>query len=345
MLSSYDKFINRIRQINEYIDYVYCCDSYLNLKLDKTRCKYRKELMQFQDLIKQIPKRQFDYSVVIISLYGCFEQCIEDLIKEYLVIIVNKYNRYSELPKNIQDNNVNLSIILLTKLDQSKYIGIVSKENIINNLHECIYNDKSRINYDSFCQHNANFRIQTISEVFKNIGFNNILKEITKNEELKNIYLKENGNCNYESLELNNVFSFVNELADRRNKIAHGSIDDILQIELQKVLVKKIELFMQEINKIIFKKTIPYRIGESYKISKVYEAKGKLLCCQISNITVKLMDILFIKRNDKFELAKIIDIEIEHKKNKLVTANEDIDVGLKLDINTKPNDEYWLYSV
>ena len=214
MLSSYDKFINRIRQINEYIDYVYCCDSYLNLKLDKTRCKYRKELMQFQDLIKQIPKRQFDYSVVIISLYGCFEQCIEDLIKEYLVIIVNKYNRYSELPKNIQDNNVNLSIILLTKLDQSKYIGIVSKENIINNLHECIYNDKSRINYDSFCQHNANFRIQTISEVFKNIGFNNILKEITKNEELKNIYLKENGNCNYESLELNNVF-FVCERIGR----------------------------------------------------------------------------------------------------------------------------------
>ena len=80
----------------------------------------------------------------------------------------------------------------------------------------------------------------------------------------------QNGECNYEGLKLDNIFSFLNELADRRNQIAHGSITDILSFDLQLQMIKKVKIFGQEMDKIGFERILPYVINKCYKINKIY---------------------------------------------------------------------------
>lgn len=77
------------------------------------------------------------------------------------------------------------------KIEQPKYSAFLTKEQIICNLHDCIQNDMCNLNNEAFCQHTANFRIQTIEEVLKNVGLTTVISKIKKNNELKK-YTKKN---------------------------------------------------------------------------------------------------------------------------------------------------------
>ena len=344
-MPSYDTFIDEIEQIEKYMSSIKNYNQILEMDVSKLGDDYKNKILEFKSFNNKFNKRRYDYTVVIISLYGCFEKLIESFIKDYLMILVNECKAYSQLPFVIRDKHIDLSISLMGKIDQPKYSAFLTKEQIINNLHECIQNDICCLNYEAFCQHTANFRIQTIEEVLKNVGLADVISLIKRNKELKKIYKEENGECNYEQLKLGTIFAFLDELADRRNRIAHGSVSDILSFELQEQMLTKVKIFGQELDKIGFENVLPYLIEKSYKIDRIYNPNKvtKLLCFELEKEQISVDDFIIRRFGDKYTYSTIKSIEINHVKYEQYNSQENTDVGIMLDKSRKLDEEYWLY--
>ncbi len=347
MLPSYVTFKDEIEQIENCMQSIDCYNQILKLDVSKSEDVYRDKISDLQNISNGFNKRKYDYAVVIVSLYGCFEQFVENFIKDYLMILVDECKEYSKLPAIIIDNHINLSVALMGKIEQSKYCDFLSKEQVIRNLSDCIQYNRCAINYEAFCQHTANFRVQIIGEVLKNIGLADVINGVKRNEELKELYIQQNGECNYEGLKLDNIFSFLNELADRRNQIAHGSITDILSFDLQLQMIKKVKIFGQEMDKIGFERILPYVINKCYKINKIYypDKLTKLLCFKMNGIKISIGDIIIKKHCDRFTYCIIESIEVEHIKYNQYEAKEEVDIGVMLDKSRKIDEEYWIYPV
>lgn len=347
MLPAYEIFKNEIEQIEKYMQSIEFYNQIVTLDVSKSRAIYKDKIINLQKCNDGFYKRKYDYAIVIISLYGGFEQFVENFIRDYLMILIGEYKEYSKLPELIRNKHFDLSVLLLGKIDQPKYSGIISKEQIIRNLNECIQNNKCALNYEAFCQHTANFRSQVVGEVLGNIGLSKILNNIKRNEALKLLYIQENGECSYDNLELDKVFSFLSDLANRRNQIAHGAIEDILSYELQKQMIEKVKLFVCEMDKIGFEMVLCYLINKSYKIERIYNPnkKTKLLCFNFTGKEISIGDIIIKKNNDKFTYCRIKSIEINRVQYEKYETQEDVDVEAMLDTNRKEGEEYWIYSV
>ena len=126
------------------------------------------------------------------------------------------------------------------------------------------------------------------------------INSIKMNEELKRLYKEENGECDYGELEIDKTFSFLNDLANRRNLVAHGSSCDILALEMLEGLILKLKLFVKEMDHLAFEKFLPYLVRETICLSTIYDVKGpaKLLCLQLENATICVEDIIIIKRGE-----------------------------------------------
>lgn len=184
-MPSYDIFCDEVEQLEKYMRNINIYNQILEVDVSNLEVDYKNKLHEFQSANDQFNKRKYDYTVVIISLYGCLEQLIENFIKDYLMIVVDDCKYYSRLPSIIRENHIDLSISLMGKIEQPKYSAFLTKEQIIHNLHDCIQNDRCNLNYEAFCQHTANFRIQTIEEVFRKVGLTTVISGIKKNDELK----------------------------------------------------------------------------------------------------------------------------------------------------------------
>lgn len=346
MLPAFDTFKDEVMQIEKYIESIRCYNDILTIRVTESEEIKIHKIMDLQKLSNGFNKRKYDYSIIIINLYGCLEQYIESFIKDYLMLLVEHCKKYTELPQNITEKHIDLSVLLIGRIEQSKYSDYLTKEQVIINLNDCIQSNKCNLNYEAFCQHTANFRIQTIADVLKNVGLSNIINDVKRNKELKELYIQNNGACNYENLKPEIVFSFLDELADRRNQIAHGSVTDILSLDLQIEMIRKVCLFVQEMDSLGFENVLPYLANRSYKIDKIFNPnkKTKLLCFYFNGNQIGVDDIVIVRKKDgMFTYCRIESIEIEHKKYQTVIANE-TNIGIMLSRTRNFGEEYWIYN-
>jgi len=174
-------------------------------------------------------RRVFSYNSIIISLYGFFEQFVESLLRAYVNHLNEIVPQYSQLPVSITQNHTELSFELFKRIKQSRYRGVLTENQIISNLHTCVNNeDKYQINAEAFIHHTANFRTEVIQESFTRVGVENVSKRILECT-LFTDYLKTvNPDRDVTNIKAAEAFFFLDDLAERRNEVAHGAPSEIL---------------------------------------------------------------------------------------------------------------------
>ena len=163
-------------------------------------------------------KRKFEYNSIVISLYGIIEYYTEKFSYEYIELIEKTIPHYGYLDKKFTDNHFNLSIQLINKIIENKHIkySTIKKENVVTNLNNCLeVNSNYKLNKEAFTINTGNLKHSKICETFNSLN-------IKIDEKLRHI---EGFNSNTE-----NAFNKIDELVQRRNEIAHGSVQDILDI-------------------------------------------------------------------------------------------------------------------
>ena len=165
---------------------------------------------------------------------------MEDIVVEYLKSVSSLCSEYKALPSPIRKNHLGLSLELINKVQRIKGARVeerrISLRKAVDNMNICLQ-EKSNfiINFEAFVNHTSNFRYDTIHEVFSRVGIENISKNCLKDMEFVSILSQKHsieGNTNYKVF-VSLLISELDDLAQRRNEIAHGTrVDDIESIDI-----------------------------------------------------------------------------------------------------------------
>ncbi|MCX9131472.1 MAE_28990/MAE_18760 family HEPN-like nuclease [Aeromonas veronii] len=186
-------------------------------------------------------RSQYLYNLTIISLYGLFEQFIESQIEIFAKKIAIVVKKYSLLPQKMQAVHSDLTLKYAQRNLEDRYIPQHDKIKNHNSLIISLYKTLES-NHDDFSlfekvysSHTANFRYDLITSLFNNIGIERVIDKTLGIDSCKNHYINYFGlDDSAEHAEIANKLSEeILDLVQRRNRIAHGEIeDDLLSFDL-----------------------------------------------------------------------------------------------------------------
>lgn len=336
-----DQFIRELENLSSLIKF-FNSESKLLTELNEND-SYTLLLQELSDQLKSlhIAKKQYDYNSIVISLYGAFEKFIENLLVSYVDKVNALIQNYNSLPDPIKKNHFNLSISLLNKVGQPRYTGFLKKEEIIKNLHTCLNNiDGYQLNKDAFSQHSANFRLQVINDAFSHIGVNGIDQLIMANREFYEyvIAVKEKNIGDFISPE--ECFTILNDLADRRNDVAHGVPCELLSNEILDSYLNYFKKYSYAICSILLSEIWHHEyefnakpLGEITDVLK----EGEVVCIFSNNTELKKGAYVIGKNESTIEKAQIISIQINNAETEFIKTDQNIEIGLMLDKKFKKN--------
>lgn len=335
MNSSILNLLNEIDKIRKYID--------LNKKevdffSDKNNAKYFPHINIDRNIL--LIERQFHYTTIIITLYGAFEQFINNLIEEYILGINSIVKSYSSLPAQIQKNNYKLSIDLINKIEKKNYNGGLNREIVISNLSSCYSGNSYKLTPEAFSNSSANRRINVINDLLNQLGFTNVEKKIVKDKRFSLL-------CSELSKDSNYVINFINDLADRRNELAHGISVNTLSREIITEYIHTVEIYSKILKDILEQELISFTINEKgIEIGQPLEVfqKGKIIVINSQFNLIKLNQKIAAKNNNKLHIGKIIGLQVNSKDKKFITKAKNQQVGIKTDFNGKKGMTYYLIS-
>lgn len=273
-------------------------------------------------------KRKFDYNSVIISLYGLIENYIEKYCYEYIENIEKIITDYNFLETKFRYNHFNLSIELIKKIIENRHskFSNISKEIVLNNLNYCITNGKNfKLNKEAFTLTTGNLKHSKICET---IGYLNIKLD----QKLKHFSeFKSN---------TENIFNPIDDLVQRRNEIAHGNIQDILDSTSVFPLIDFVSNYLFSIGRVL--KEELDQISNLNK--KTYQSVF------INDIKVISEKILGIQNGKKYNLNKGDEVLIEKSDKNIIScvivdikSFDNNDITIKL--SSKIKDSYSFYKV
>lgn len=341
--------IKKIDNLKRYIELINKMKEFDDLS--ESDLKQVKVLNEFMQLSKKIKiKKIYDYNLLIITLYGVLESYIEESIKEHLEILNKTILHYKDLPEKIIDNHIAFSANLLKYIDTMGKYEHLKKSDVIKNLNSCLSDFKYTLNYDAYTYHTSNFRYDSINEIYNNIGINGILNEVVKIDDFRN-YIKNDLGADDQELEAINkkkMFDKLDDLATRRNSIAHGTIsDDLLGIELISNYIEFINALIISINKVLQNKIIYYefefcRKEELNKPIKIIN--NEILCLELNYQKLKIGDKIFAynKINENIKFGSIISMKIGDDSITETPLRDSIKVGVKVNFKAKENYDYYI---
>jgi hypothetical protein len=346
---SLDEFKKEINQTREYLKHIEYVNNILAYKIcndDNEAIKTLINDLKEHDATFRRNKRIFEYKATIISLYGLLEKYIETWIKEYLEFISKLVPDYKLIDEKIKNNHFELSLKLIntiTSRESAKYQHI-TKEEVLQKLNSCIVSPNYyKINTEAFVLLSGNLKHNKILDLFKylNIDLN---QELVKNEQLnKEIGLSKDA---ITKTEKEILYGKINDLVERRNIIAHGSIiDDILDISQVEPYIKFLEVYCQAIFEILSEKVIKYESIHSFqKIEKIIKIfNNQILAFEIENYLIKVGDSLIIETlNGDFFKKTILSIQLNNKSCKELLISEKTNIAISVNFKIKDNQTFYL---
>lgn len=167
-------------------------------------------------------ERGFNFRANVITLYGVFEQFVEDSIKEYVDELSHFFSSFDLLNDKIKKEYVEKWKGLHGKLNYVKFSNI-DENRMIETLYETVVENNNQILAECFLLNGGNYKHEYIANMLNNLGLNDYKSCIAKYQPLKDYFEDESHtDC-----------SKLDELVNCRNEIAHGAnYDNIWSIDI-----------------------------------------------------------------------------------------------------------------
>lgn len=285
--------------------------------------------------------KQFNFNSYIISIYGAYENFIEKMMSEYLKKLCSIVLKFSELPNEIQTNNLIKTMDVLKKIDYPKYKHLKSAS-LIEILHKNMNQDNPFLNIEAFKNHTANFRIGVIDSYFADVGINNLSRKIINYSPLKE-YLDDKYH-NYQQIKNEIIFSDIDDVCNTRNQIAHGV--QSIQLLGETVLNSYIDFFilfsesLLELLKDHFFE-IQFSLNKSkFKAINVYQKN--IIGFNTNGIKINMSNKVLLKKENvfpKYYSADILEIRENNNPVNEIKSGDSMDISMKIttEVNKRVN--------
>ena len=289
-------------------------------------------------LKKDIPKtkewRIYDHCAAVTKLYAIYENFVEDLIRDWLRLLPELFSSYNDLEESIRNTHQFGVGKLLLNLNKNRYDHLAI-EQVINGLYFGVNNHKYELLPDAFLFHEQNLRREILDKLLAEAGIRNAWQWINRHKSMKEFIEEIRGSQNTAEGELN-------ELIIYRNDAAHGAlIDNFLAFNALLELCDFVESICQALADLFTYKVIKRKeeIGEAQKIGKITEwfSKPQAGVAKIANASLKVNSNLFLVNENISWCQSVVvqSIQIESKSVNQIKTTEEMEVGLKFDVNAK----------
>lgn len=337
------KYISRVNQIKEYINFHKTRE-----ELILTDCS-NPEILKYIELGKKVNKNLI-YNTIVISLYGAYENFIDNVLIAYLDSFQLNGIKYENIPEKIKESNILFSG---KKLFDNKKIDIAEKEDIIINLYSCIMDEREyQLNNKEIISHPFNLSTAILSDLFKQIGINNILQIIKQDDKLIKYYMI-NKSIDYTTAKriiqsTDNIFNNIDDIVQRRNIVAHSwEEQDILSLSiLNEEYIELFKIFGQ-----IIENALKSNLFETMKNCNMTKVKdniiqvynNKIVCLNCGDDILKKNQYVLIEKNNLFYIGKIINIQ--NNKINIERSEQNMDIGMEILTNTLLKKEIKIYFI
>jgi hypothetical protein len=283
-------------------------------------------------------------------LYGYLERFIEDLIGEYLALLSGHVPTFTELPSTIQVNHLPLSLELALKADYQRYAGSVRVADIVARLHACFNTpDKYHLNGQAFAQHTANFRQTVVTSTFTRCGIADIGRALRRAEPFVDFLKNEDPEREVQAYVGGGddvVFARLDDLANRRNDVAHGTpVDDILSRDILRSYIGFIEAYASGLALVVFDSSLPIMLKKAVALGApiaVYD--HRIVCVNLPAGQITVGDTLIAKTQDAsrpYKAGAIKEIEQNHVKLNTINGGAGVQIGMLVEFGAKDNQEFY----
>lgn len=337
------QFQNLVKRLEEIISFITLIDIQKKITGEYKRIKDKSSIKSdnmcdYMNFIELSNNSKVQYNAVIISVYACFENYIDELAKSYISLYYTNVSKFTELAQKIKNNYFKQAGDYLT--NPQRFNGLeLSPEKLITNLFENINNNHTiPLQYEFLINHNGNLKIDKIVELFSNLEIDDLRNKIQMNYLMKK-YISKKIDIKIEDVSKylgssNNNFYELERLVDLRNNVAHGWSEDRISYSL--ILDATIP-FIKCLSNVLLEIALCESFKVLKKLSKVESfdkpiqvfAKN-ILCLNSKSSLVKKGDYIFYENDGYTQIAKIESLQI-NKKQIEELVEENIEVGIALD--------------
>lgn len=293
-------------------------------------------------------KKIFEYNAYIISLYGLFERFLENILEDYLKDICATLKIYSKLPSELKKNLLSSNVDILRNLTNPKF-NTISPASFIQNLNKALSENKAILNVEAFQHHAYNFKQSIIAEYFARIGINGISNSLKIYEPLKTLLEQKYGNP--AGVESGIIFKIIDDLAQRRNDVAHGVENvELLNVTIIKEYTEFILAYCKSLYKILLNERNMYLFNETEtNLTLLAVINHSIVCGTVESISFSNSDKLIIEKPEgnfpRYESLNIQDIQINNVSHQSLNISDKTDIGIKINGYVKDNYKFKIITV
>ncbi|MFV2176740.1 MAE_28990/MAE_18760 family HEPN-like nuclease [Actinomadura sp. LOL_016] len=288
-------------------------------------------------------RKTFDYSSIVVALYGAIEDFVERLVERCVDVINDAAPTYQSLPSEMRRQHERLSIRLSERIDHPSYMGPLNLRTIIDNLNGCLTGQRNfRLNREAFALHTANVRNDVIRDMFKAISIPNIDSAVAAHR-LTYDLLSELGRSQRDA------HFYINDLASRRNVVAHGERPyDVISVSMMDEYFRAVDTYGQALYESavlgIFALIGPVRSSPLGSPTATYRS-GRVVCFQPEvAFDVKIGSRILWQSQKSWKIAQIDSLQVNREALECYAGEPRSKIGLGISRNGNNKARYWLLS-
>lgn len=284
---------------------------------------------------------EFLYSSVVIALYGNLETYVEQLAEQFVTDLSARVAHYSNLPERLRANHRRLSGIIADSIESSGRMRAFTVTDIIANLHSCLSGvEPYQVNAMAFRHHTSNVRLQVVEKIFTDAGALNIRDQLSRDPRFK-------GPAERMDPGANDIFFRINDLADRRNDVAHGDPPDLLSPSLLMEYIEIVERFCRTLFEAVLisfiargGESVYLPIGSPYRVL----SSNYVACFELAvDSELRVNDSLVAYRNDEvYRSGPIESIQVNNADQRYLRTTAPTRAGIRTDYQCQKT---WRYSI
>lgn len=310
--------------------------------------------LQYSKIIKQVVESPIQYNAVIISVYGCFEQYIDNIFEAYCQALYDTIEDYDNFPQKMKEKHIKKLGDFLSNPQRYKNYELTNKQ-AVRNAAEAFYNPKEGFgnNKRLILTHGGNLKIEQITELASDLGIEDFERNVVSNYVFKEYFINrevfnEETYTRLISSGSKRLFEILDRLVEERNNVAHGWVES--RIKLSDILneyIDYMECLAESILEVLIKSIhiTQYNNDKMYLIGKPLQViDHHIVCINNQEILLRKGDYLLAVKNDRFKVLTIrtlqkdgIDIEGVYEKN------IDIGIGFEKRVDLNVDEEYEIY--
>ena len=351
LYTQFEKFKNRIAEVTQYIENITAKGVLLNeLEVLSNTLDQR----AFLSYLKSLASSTVQYNAIVISLYGCYENYVDSVLKEYLDVLLENVSDYNKLPpKLIEKYRYKLGEYLMSPqrfpVDELETTSAVRK-----------FSEFAASNFDEgvdkvlLISHANNLNTKELFLLMRDMGIIDAQAKILNCLLFEQFYLEKVGMDISEFRakrarkgsgdKYNSLFEPIETLVSQRNSVAHSWSEEnrIAPSTFTNEIIPFLLMFGECILQQCLLTLFAYIPETSYSFTSRTPIKvigNHVFCLNNQKKTIQVGDFLLYKSGEKVKCGKILSLQEEGVDITAIDDKQEKDVGVKIDTTIKEDDE------